>query len=149
MVPRFQFSELSRNSRAVAAAADNGPVTITRRDGDELILMRKADADGERSGLASVAQVLAALASDPTQPLNERIAAMYPWVHLLPESDQSLFGTELIDMVRACASVAQFEPLATLIHAWQTTAAAYAAGWTDTDYDWLPDEIPVERPMPE
>ena len=33
-------SELSRNSREVFEAADQGPVLITRRDGDSLVLTK-------------------------------------------------------------------------------------------------------------
>lgn len=143
---RVKFSDLSRDSKAVAAAADRGPVTITRRDGDELVLMRKADADADRAGLALAAQIVAVAVADWPSSFAARLHGPFPWMHFLSDAEQEAFADELVRTARACASVAQFEPLATVIQAWMSTAQAKAAGWDRTEYVWLDETVEVERP---
>lgn len=144
--PRFSFSELSRNSKAVATAAEKGPVTITRRDGDELVLLPKSFIENEHSGLAAVAQVLEIIAGDDGVSQTVRLNRTFPWVQFLPDGDKREFVDDIVSTARACASVAKFDPLKQAIHAWKSTAEAHAAGWGKTDYIWFEEEIPVERP---
>ena len=141
-----QFSELSRNSRAVAEAADRGPVTVTRRDGEPLVLMRKALDDANREGLAMASQVVAAAVSAWPDPFVERLHAPFPWMRFLPVSEQQQFADELVQTARACASVQQFEPLLAEVAAWRSTAEAYAAGWDKAAVDWLDAPVDVTRP---
>ena len=54
-----------------------------------------------------------------------------------------------MDVARACASVGQFERLLISIHAWESTATAIAAGYTDDELDWLDDGIAVPHPAGE
>ncbi len=143
---RVKFSDLSRDSKAVAAAADRGPVTITRRDGDELVLMRKAEADADRAGLALAAQIVAVAVSDWPSSFAARLREPFPWMIFLSDAEQEAFTDELVRTARACASVAQFEPLSTVIHAWMSTAQAKAAGWDRTEYVWLDEQVEVDRP---
>ncbi|MGL5908409.1 MAG: type II toxin-antitoxin system Phd/YefM family antitoxin, partial [Phycicoccus sp.] len=56
----FRSSELSRNSREVFEAADRGPVLITRRDGEALVLSGAGEADRSRRGLELAAAVVGA-----------------------------------------------------------------------------------------
>jgi len=144
--PRFSFSELSRNSKAVAQAAETGPVTITRRDGDDLVLMPKSLVESEDSGLEAVASVLEVLAGDEGSAPTIRLVRTFPWVQFLPDEDKTEFVEDIVKTARACASVAKFAPLDVAIQAWKSTAEAHAAGWGKTDYVWLTEEIPVERP---
>jgi hypothetical protein len=144
-----RFSDLSRDSKAVAAAADRGPVTITRRDGEALILIRKSEVDADRAGLALVAQIIAVAVADPPGSFATRLRGPFPWMQFLSGAAQEQFAAELVDTARACASIAQFEPLATVIHAWQSTAEAYAAGWDAEEYEWLDTPGEVERPTRE
>lgn len=143
----IKFSDLSRDSKRVAEAADRGPVTITRRDGETLVLRRQQDVERERAGVAAAIQVItAAVAGQPTS-FVERLKTPFPWITLLPEGERDEFAAELIDISRACAAVSAFDPLLTLIHAWSSTAEAYATGYTtDSDLEWLTTPEPVERP---
>ena len=143
---RVRFSDLSRDSKAVAEAAERGPVTITRRDGDELVLMRKSEADADRAGLALASQIIAVVVSEWPDSFAARLHRPFPWMAFLSQAAQEQFATELVETARACTSVARFEPLATLIHAWQSTAEAHAAGWTGDEYEWLDTPVDVERP---
>jgi len=141
-----KFSDLSRDSKAVGEAADRGPVTITRRDGAPLVLMRKDTADADRAGLALAAQIIAVAVTDWPDSFTRRLLGPFPWMTFLSEAERETFADELVTVARACASVAAFEPLATCIHAWQATAEAYASGWHKDEYDWLDEPVSIERP---
>ncbi|MCL2453939.1 MAG: type II toxin-antitoxin system Phd/YefM family antitoxin [Micrococcales bacterium] len=143
---RVRFSDLSRDSKAVAEAAERGPVTITRRDGEALVLMLKSEADADRAGLALASQIIAVAVTDWPDSFAARLRGPFPWMLFLSETAQEEFAAELVETARACASIARFEPLATVIHAWQSTAEAHAAGWTGDGYDWLDSPVDVERP---
>jgi len=144
----FQFSELSRNSKAVARATDQGPVTITRRDGEPLVLARLADMASDREGVALAAKVMSAATAPSPDTLTERLAVPFPWVTFLQDREREDMAQDVIATVSACASVAQFEPLIVCVKAWQATAEAYAAGWhNDDNLEWLDSRLPVERPV--
>ena len=70
----------------------------------------------------------------------------FPWVRYLPEDDAQLFLNELDAVLD---NVPDPDATEILIHAWQCTAEAHQAGWGKTDYVWLSEEIPVERPVAE
>lgn len=146
---RVRFSDLSRDSKAVAQATERGPVTITRRDGEALVLMRKSQADADRDGLVLASQIIAAAVTDWPRSFAARLRDPFPWMLFLSDAAQEQLADELVATARACASVARFEPLATVIHAWQSTAEAHAAGWAADDYDWLDTPVDVERPDPQ
>lgn len=144
-----QFSDLSRSSKAVAAAVDRGPVTITRRDGEPLVLQLKSDVDRDRAGLRLAAQIVAVAVTDWPESFAERLIGPFPWVSLLSSQERESFADELLSTARACASVSAFEPLMLLIQAWESTAEAYAQGFTrasDDALDWFDEPASVERP---
>jgi hypothetical protein len=143
---RFKFSDLSRASKSVSAAADAGPVVIDRRDGDELVLMRRAQADADRLTLAQVTPLLVAFAEESNLSLAERVWGLYPWARFLTEQGRVSFVEEVVDVARACAAAGRFEPLSATLHAWQATAEAKAAGWDRVVPEWLDEPIRVERP---
>lgn len=141
-----RFSDLSRDSKAVAAATDHGAVTITRRDGEDLILERASVVAHRRAGLQLAAQIVAAAVSEWPDSFAECLKAPFPWIRFLPESYREKFATELVEVARACAAVSVFDDLATTIHAWQSTAEAYAAGLVGIEPEWLDEPAHVERP---
>ena len=142
-----RFSDLSRDSKAVAAAADRGPVTITRRDGEDLVLERASVVEHRRAGLQLAAQIVAAAVSEWPGSFTERLKAPFPWIRFLPEAYREDFAAELLEVARACAAVSVFDELATTIHAWQSTAEAYAAGLVGVEPEWLDEPTAVERPV--
>lgn len=140
-------SELSRNSAAVFAAAEQGPVHITRRDGEDFVLARSDDVERERRALRVAANLVAASLSQTGQPLGERLRQQFPWVEFLAPADRETFATEIIDVTRACAAVSQFGPLLVTFDAWRSTAEAIAAGYTaDDELEWLDEPVAVEDP---
>jgi len=143
---RAWFSDLSRDAKAVALAAERAPVTIERRDGDDLILMRKDVAEAERLGIALAAKIISAIATNPGGSHYDRLLPHFPWAQFLSDNGKNEFARELLAKANACASILEFEPLIAALAAWQSTAEAYAAGWNGDDYDWLPAEVLVTRP---
>lgn len=142
-----QSSELSRNSAAVFAAAEVGPLTITRRDGADFVLTRADELDAERRALAVAADLVAASLGAPDQALAERLRQQFPWVGFLAPHDRETFAVEIVDVTRACASVGRFARLLVTFDAWRATAESVAAGLADdADLDWLEPGEPVADP---
>lgn len=144
-VRTVQSSELSRNSSKVFAAAELRPVDVTRRDGEDLVLMSKRESDA-RSELLHLAAQLIAVATDDRGTLADRMADRFPWMLALNPTDRVKCARELLDSARA--SFATKEPhlaVAEMI-AWRETATAIAAGLHATPSDWLDEDAKVERP---
>ncbi len=142
-----QSSELSRSPASVFAAADAGPVMITRRDGEALVLTRASAVEHQRLGLQLAAQLIAASLADSTNPFLDRLRVPFPWLEFLSSADRASFAAEVIDVARACAAVWQFDRLLEVLTAWRSTAEAVAAGYTrDDDLTWISEPAPVTDP---
>jgi hypothetical protein len=140
-------SALSRHSAEVFRAAEEGPVTITRRGGEPLILERASDVERQHAGLRIAADLVAASLSPVEKSLVERLRGPYPWLEFLTVSDRGAFATEIVDVARACAAVGSFDRLIVTLSAWKHTAHAVAAGYTsDDELEWLDEAGVVERP---
>ena len=146
----MQSSELSRSPASVFAAADEGPVTITRRDGETLVLTLASTVEHQRIGLQLAAQLIAASLADSGTPFVDRLKAPFPWLEFLSAIDRASFADEVVDVARACATVSQFDRLMEVLTAWRSTAEAIAAGFTrDEDLTWLLEPAPVPDPRDE
>ena len=142
-----QSSDLSRNPASVFEAAEHGPVTITRRDGESLVLVRASDVARQREGLELAAHLVAASLAPDDVPFVERLRAPFPWVEFLTPADREAFAQEVVDVARACAAVSRFDRLLLTLTAWRSTAEAIAAGYThDDQLDWLDQPAPVADP---
>src|SRR5665811_1943196 len=91
-----QSSELSRNSAAVFKAVDQGPVTITRRDGETLILTKESDLAHERQGLELAAHLVAASLAPDDVPFVNRLRGPFPWVEFFSPADREAFAQETV-----------------------------------------------------
>lgn len=77
--PRIvQLSELSRHPAEVFAAAEVGPVVVTRREGESLVLTTRERPAQQRELLAVAAQLIAASLDDG--PITERFGRYFPWI---------------------------------------------------------------------
>lgn len=142
------FSELLRTPNEVASAAERGEVTITRRDGEDLVLTSAQSTKRSRSGLRFAAAIVGAALAEWPDSFAHRLHSAFPWMTFLNESEQEAFADELVDLARACASVERFEPLALAVQAWKSTAEAYADGVPrdGEDIEWLTHPVTVPRP---
>ncbi len=143
-----QFSDLSRKSKEVAQLADQGPVTITRRDGESLLLVRESDAERSRHGQQVAAQIVGAAVSVWPKSFVESLRQPFPWIEFLGPKGRDAFAHEVFDVARACATFGTFERLDSTISSWQATAEAVALGIDPAggDLEWLDEPQTVPNP---
>ena len=139
-------SDLSKHSAEVFAEAENHPVTLTRRDGESLVLMSQREADA-RNELLNIAATLITVSLEDG-PLTDRMASRYPWMYALTPQDQEQCARDLIDAARASFSTLQPHLAIAKLTSWRETAAAIAAGLSPHPVEWLDDddEAVVNRP---
>lgn len=143
---RFQSSDLSRSPAAVFAAAERGPVEVTRRDGESLMLMSATEARS-REQLFEIAAQMIAVATDEDGTLEERMADHFPWMYALGPADRATCARDLVRAARAAFTTHQAHLAVAEMAAWRSTANALAAGLRNVEIEWLEDEPePVERP---
>lgn len=143
----FRASDLSRDSANVFRTADHGPVEVTRRDGEPLVLTRKSEYEDHFAALSSAADLIAASLAPGDTPFEHRLRERMPWMRFLTEQDQHLFSHDIVDVARSCAAVRDFGPFLTELAEWHATAAAVAAGFTaPDDLDWLDEPATAADP---
>lgn len=145
--PRTEFksSELSRNSSEVFAAADYGPVTVTRRDADSLVLMNEREADARKQLFEFAAQLIA-ITTDDRGTLAERMADHFPWMFALSETGRAQCAKDLVDAARASFATEQPHLAVAELNSWRETAEALAAGLRNDPVEWLDEDDPIARP---
>jgi PHD/YefM family antitoxin component YafN of YafNO toxin-antitoxin module len=141
----FQSSDLSRRPLSVFAAAEDHPVEVTRRDGEDLVLMSKSEAEARKELLNFAGQLIAAATKDRGS-LAERMADSFPWMLALSPADRELCAKELLEASRASFATGQAHLAVAELTAWQETAIAIAAGLGRTPVEWLENDELVERP---
>lgn len=141
----FRSSELSRNSGAVFAAAEKGPIEVTRRDASSLVLMSKQESDA-RVRLLEIAADLIAVATDERGTLAERMAERFPWMLALSETSREECARELLHSARASFSTGQVQLAIISLNAWKETALALAEGLSAAPGDWEDAGTLVVRP---
>lgn len=107
------------------------PVVLERRAGRasfELTSLRHAESD--RRAISALAHVLSRAldhgSKDFEAVLASGLANWYPWVTFLPAEERLEFERELLDVLRACASVGRFTAFGDLLDSWQATAEIYS-----------------------
>lgn len=140
-------SDLSKRPAIVFAEAEEHPVTVTRRDGEALVLMSQREANG-RTKLLNFAAQLITVTLDDRGTLPERMARVFPWMLALSEPDRNTCAQELIDAARASFATHQPHLVIAEVTSWRETATALAAGLGNhSDLDWLEEDSEfVERP---
>lgn len=144
---QFASSDLSRSASKVFAAAVIEPVRITRRDGENLVLMTEEELNRQQTLLGVAAQIVAV--STFTAHDSELVAEMtrhFPWMLALTKDDRVNCAHEIIDDARASFSLGQPNLIVGTINAWRDTAEAIVAGYSADEY-FVDAENPVlERP---
>lgn len=138
-------SDLSKHSAEVFAEAEDHPVTVTRRDGEALVLMSQREAEG-RSRLLNFAAQLITVTLDDRGSLAERMSRAFPWMLALSPADRESCAQELVDAARASLSTDQPHLVIAELTSWKETATAVAAGLGSADLEWLDEDESVERP---
>ena len=139
----FNSSELSRNLKPVFEAVESQPVLVTRRDGENLVLMTEHEADERRDMFAIAAQIIAATTLEGGS-LAERMATVFPWMLALDTGDRELCARELIDTARAAFATNQPKTLLVGMTSWFESTTALAA-WLNQSVDTEGDPIDLTR----
>lgn len=138
-------SDLSKHSAEVFAEAEDHPVTVTRRDGEALVLMSQREAEG-RARLLDFAAQLITVTLDENGTLAARMAKVFPWMLALSAPDRESCAQDLVDAARASFSTNQPHLAIAELTSWKETATALAAGLGSADLEWLDEDETVERP---
>lgn len=140
-------SDLSKHSAEVFAEAEDHPVTVTRRDGEALVLMSKREADSRTRMLQFAAQLIG-VAVDDTGPLAERMSRAFPWMLALSPGDREICAQDLVDAARASFSTDQPHLVLAELTSWKETATAIAAGLGRGELEWIDEDadVLVKRP---
>lgn len=144
---QFASSDLSRSASKVFAAAAIEPVRITRRDGENLVLMTEEELSRQQTLLGVAAQIVAV--STFTAHDSELVAEMtrhFPWMLALSEDDRVSCAHEIIDDARASFSLGQPNLIVGTLNAWRDTAEAVAAGCSAGEYVVDEGALLLERP---
>lgn len=140
-------SELSKHSARVFEQAEAGPIDVTRRDGETLVLLTKHD-DEQRQDVLRLAAQLIAVSLDESGTLVDRLSIPFPWIKLLSARDQQQCAMEIVATARGAFDVNQPGRILTEIAAWRNTAEAVAAGLGNERLDWLEKPVIAARPKP-
>ena len=140
-------SDLSKHSAEVFTEAEDHPVTVTRRDGEDLVLMSRRHLESRNRMLEFAAQLIG-VAVDDNGPLSDRMANAFPWMLALSAEDRETCAHDLVDAARASFFTDQPHRVLAELTSWRETATAMAAGLGQTDVEWLDDDdaVTVERP---
>ena len=145
LIEQVQSSELSRNPLKVFSAAEKTPVTVTRRDGEDLVLMSKRESQNLPEFHTFISQVLVAL-DDKNGSLVERMSKPFPWILAFDESGQEQCASELVKAAKVAMATSTPMVALTELYAWKGTAEVVALGITFDEADWSEKPILVERP---
>ena len=140
-----QSSDLSKHSKEVFAEADERPIIITRRDGQNLVLMSEREVELRERALQIGAQIIAATTDDNLS-LGTRMARGFNWMMALSPQSREECAIELVEAARAAFSTKEYRLLLNELVAWTETATAIAAGLNNPDLEWLDEAEPVARP---
>lgn len=129
-------SDLSKHSAEVFAEAEDHPVTVTRRDGEDLVLMSQREAEG-RARLLNFAAQLITVTLDDDGSLGERMTKVFPWMLALSSNDRETCAQDLVNAARASFSTNQPHLAVAELTSWRETATAIAAGLGRVDLEWF------------
>lgn len=140
-------SELSRNPAAVFAAAEEGPINITRRDGEDFVLSLASAVAQERRAVQIAADLMWASLDTYGAPLAERLRQPFPWIEFLTPEARDQFAEEIVSVTRACDAIAEFTRVLVVFDSWRSSAEAIARGYIpDGDLHWLAEPVDVPDP---
>lgn len=142
------MTELLRTPKDVVAQTEAGAVRISRRDAQDLILVRADELEAKERGIA-LAVKIARRALATNGDVKAALLTLYPWASLFSTEAMDDFAKETDRLVWAAVDLGSYRALAISFGSWQGTAEALADGWNaDDDLKWTDDEtmLDVERP---
>lgn len=141
----YRSSDLCRNSADVFAAAADHPITVTRRDGEPLVLMSERE-DHARNELLQLAAQLMGVTTSDGRNVVEFMVGQFPWMLALTPDDQEDCVREVLNAARANFSTGQPHLALSTLTSWRETAEAVAASLGELPVEWIDDDAVSECP---
>jgi len=140
------FTDLLRKPKDVLAHIDDGQVRITRRDGDDLVILRGHDLDVLSNGIALSSRLMRAIGRNRGD-ATAAVTDLFAWTSELSASELNSYAEEMERLVYSASELGTFDQLLRAQLEWEETASAYAMGMTPVAPVALPVPAqPVERP---
>lgn len=132
------FTDLLRKPREVLAHIDEGQVRITRRDGDDLVILRGHDLDVLEHGVALSSRLIRAIGRNKGD-VASALTDLFAWSGEFTPGELSAYAAEIEQLLYAASELGTFERLLRAQEEWKETALAHAMGMRPVE----PIELPA------
>ncbi|MBG6060087.1 hypothetical protein RCH16_003544 [Cryobacterium sp. MP_M5] len=140
------FTDLLRKPKEVLAHIDEGQVRITRRDGDDLVILRGHDLDVLEQGVALSSRLIRAIGRNNGD-VEAALTDLFAWTEEFTPGELRAYAAEIERLVYAASELGTFERLLRAQQEWKETAVAYAMGMRPVEPIELPAvPVRVDRP---
>jgi hypothetical protein len=140
------FTDLLRKPKEVLANIDEGQVRITRRDGDDLVILRGHDLDTLENGVALSSQLIRAISRNNND-VAAALSELFAWTTEFTPAELTAYAAEMEHLVYAASELGSFDRLLGAQRSWQETALALAAGLRPVEpIELLDVPVRVDRP---
>ena len=120
-----------RDYAAVLDAAEQteAEVVLERRGGrSSFVIAPLGRVEADRHAVSALTHILRrALGNKPAEQLIAAgVVDEFPWVGFLPTAERKRFETELLEVLRGCASLGRFTAFEHLVESWQASAEIWS-----------------------
>ena len=140
------FTDLLRKPKEVLAHIDEGQVRITRRDGDDLVILRGHDLDVLEKGVALSSRLIRAIGRNKGD-VAAALTDLFAWTGEFTPGELRAYAAEIEQLVYAASELGTFERLLRAQQEWKETAVAYSMGMRPVEPLELP-AVPVRVNRP-
>ena len=142
----IQSSDLSRNPLKVFTAAEAGPVLVTRRDGENFLIMTESEAESRQTLQKFAGQYFEVAQDERGGSLTERMIRQFPWIGVFDSSGQEDCVRALVSKAKVAFSTGQSILFEIEFNSWYDSAVAMAAGLHLVNRDWTEEPILGRHP---
>jgi len=121
------FTDLLRQPKEVAAQTDSGVVRITRRDAEDLVLLRAGDLEDQNRGIALASRIMRATLACQGN-MVAALESLFAWTREFSPQGLVEFAAEIERLVWAAAELGTYGRLLHAFESWEGTAEALAEG---------------------
>ncbi|MDR2374708.1 MAG: hypothetical protein LBD77_11600 [Bifidobacteriaceae bacterium] len=142
------LSELLRRPNQIISQTEKGAVTITRRDGADLLIMKAEDERRRREGVNLASAIMRAAVAAGGD-FAAALATVFGWTRLLTSRELESFAQDVEKSLWAAVDLDRYELFLLEVGRWSATAETYAAGLPrgdGADQQWLDRSSAVARP---
>lgn len=122
----FPYSAFLRGPSQVLPSLGDADVILSRRDEEDLVLMRSERFEAGLMSLRIASQALAILARRDRSLAEDVLAEEIPWLHWLPAGDRAECVGELLAELNAGAATGLFLPFRRAFVSWRSTAEIWS-----------------------